>query len=141
VDSKFIAIKTAVDELAAKIGAPHDALPTYGYTKDFAYPHIEVDQSFLMHFVVIERGKEIDRRSTANLDTLLYWVFDGITFSMASKYEVNNRVPNQDTRRLLFAKQEELLESLKPGWGETCKMRHQEILINYPFNDSANLGA
>jgi len=37
---------------------------------------------------------------------------------MASDYELNNRVPNQDSRRLLFAKQLELISAIDPKFYE-----------------------
>jgi hypothetical protein len=58
-------IKEKVEELAFKINAPIDLLPTYGYTKDFAYPHIEVDIFGFLHYVIVELGQELDRRTTS----------------------------------------------------------------------------
>ena len=36
-------LKERVEELAKIINATTNLLPTYGYSKDFAYPHIEID--------------------------------------------------------------------------------------------------
>ena len=86
----FGEIKKKVNELAKKINAPTDLLPTYGYSRDFAYPHIEVDNTGLLHYVIIERGQELDRKTTDKLDTLLYWIFASVTFSMARDYDLKN---------------------------------------------------
>ena len=50
-------IESNVNTLALKINAPAHLLPTYGYSRDFAHPHIEVDSTGLYHYVVVERGK------------------------------------------------------------------------------------
>ena len=134
-------IKKKVEELAVKINAPTDLLPTYGYTKDFAYPHIEVDKFGLLHYVIVERGQELERRTTEKLDNLLYWIFTNVTFSMACDYELKNRIEDKDCRRIIFDKQEELLGLLSNNWKQKEKAEHQSILKNHPFDDLASLRA
>jgi Immunity protein 63 len=133
-------IEVEVNHLAGLIAAPKDLLPTYGYSRDFAYPHIEVDQSGY-HYVIIERGQELDRRSTGDMLQLLYWVFESVTFSLAIDYELKNRIENQDFRRIAFAKQEEFLAILNPEWAERQKIKHLAILQKHPFDDLAGLRA
>lgn len=119
--------------------APH-LFPTYGYSKDFAYPHIEVDSTGL-HYVIIERGQELQRKTTNKLDELLYWIFDDITFSMSSDFELKNRDESKDCRRIIFSKQEELLGSIYPEWKRIAESEHKEILKRNPFDDLAGLRA
>lgn len=134
-------IKRKVDELAAKLNAPSDLLPTYGYSRDFAYPHIEIDSVGLLHFVVVERGQQLERKTTDNLDTLLYWIFSGVTFSMSCTYELEHRIEDKDCRRIMFDKQEELLGTLSDTWRQKENEEHKKILKNYPFDDLAGLRA
>lgn len=135
-------IKNQVDKIADLILAPTNYLPTYGYSRDMAYPHIEIDRLGKLHYVVIERGQENVRLTTTNLDELLYWIFDGITFSMACEYELNNRSDeNHDSRRIMFAKQEELLGIINQLWKDKNQMEHQRILEDYPFDDLASIRA
>lgn len=134
-------IQKRVDELAAAINAPLDLLPTYGYSKDFGYPHIEVDENGLLHYVVMERGQELDRKTTGDLNTLLYWIFSGVSFSMASAYELKHKVENKDPRRILFQKQEELLGVLNEEWRQKEHEAHKKILEQYPFDDLASVRA
>jgi len=133
-------IKAEVDRLAARIGASGYLLPTYGRSEDGARPHIEVD-SRGYHYVVIERGQELERLTTNNLDELLFNVLEGITFSLASKYELAHRVESQDFRRILFQHQAELLSELYPHWGEREAQHHKQILREHPFDDNAALRA
>ena len=120
-------IKAKVDELAGKIDASSNILPTYGHSEDAARPHIEVD-SRGYHYVVVERGEELKRITTINLDDLLYHIFEAVTFSLASDYEVTHRIPGQDFRRLLFKHQVELLSLLSTQWAERASARHERLL-------------
>lgn len=133
-------IKKEVDSLAQIIKVPDEHLPTYDYSKDFGYPHVEVDKKGY-HYVVVERGEELERKSTNDLKELLYWIFDHATFSMAIKYELDNRIEDKDSRRISFKKQEELLAILNPSWCDRKKLEHKEILKKHPFDDLAGLRA
>jgi hypothetical protein len=133
-------IKTKVDALAEKIGASGYALPAYGYSEDFARPHIEID-SRGYHYVVIERGQEQSRLTTHDLDELLYIIFSDVTFGLACDYELAHRIETQDVRRIIFRHQLELLMRLKPEWGQREIERHKEILSRHPFDDMANIRA
>jgi len=130
-----------VEDIATKINAPKDLLPTYGYSRDFAYPHIEVDNVGLFHFVIVERGQELNRKTTDSLDTLLYWIFSGVTFSMACDYELKHRMEEKDCRRIMFDKQEELIGVLSGTWRQKENEEHKNILKSYPFDDLAGLRA
>ncbi len=131
------AIKEQVDQLGARINAPQQLLPTYGRSADGARPHIELDDSGKFHFVVVERGQELERKTTAILDDLLYWIFDSITFSMACTFELANRNRAQDFRRILFTRQEELLGHMNQDWQERKRADHNLILARHPFIDGA----
>ena len=61
-----------------------------GPSEDGAPPHVEIDARGF-HYVVVERGKEISRKSTARIDDLLYWIFDDVTFNVACDHEVRHR--------------------------------------------------
>ena len=126
-------VKSRIDDLAAKIGAPADLLPTYGSSGDFARPHIQYDGRY--HFVVVERGEELQRQTSPGMDDILYIVFEGIAHAMASKYEMRHCDPARDNRRMMFAKQLDLLGALDPTWRAKCAATHAEILAKHPFKD------
>ena len=127
-------IKKEVDRRAALIGASGDPLPTYGYSEDFGRPYIEID-SRGYHWVTEERGNELKRITTPNLDDLLYAVFEAVTFSLAGRHEVKHRVRGEDCRRQIFRVQVELLGRLSPEWAARGAQHQQEILRQYPFTD------
>ena len=135
MDMTLSDVKKQVDTLGERIDAPQTLLPTYGYSADGALPHIELDNFGNFHFVVVERGQELERRTTAILDELLYWIFDTITFSMACTFELKNRNHTQDFRRILFSKQEELLGCINIDWQERKRNDHSLILAKHPFVD------
>lgn len=129
-------IEARVRDLAARIGATGYVLPTFGRSEDGARPHIEVDTP-RMHYVVIERGEELTRQTTADVDELLWWVFENVTFSLATDYASRHRVFGRDFRRGLFAKQVELLAVLSPQWADRAAEDHRGVLVRHPFVDSA----
>ncbi len=131
-------IKKLVGGLAEKIGAPHQLLPTYGYSIDGAHPHIEVDR-YGLYYVVVERGRELKRDFAADTDDLLYRIFAGVTFSMAVDFEVKHRIETEDFRRQMFQKQEDLLGILNEKWRDRQNKEHQRILRSHPFDDQSNV--
>lgn len=127
-------IEVEVARLAERVTAPSNAYPTYGHTADFARPHIEIGAG-QYHYVVVERGTEVLRKSTSDLGELLYWIFDGVTFTLACAYELEHRIPGQDFRRLMFSKRLELLASIDPEMGRRGSEAIAETLRNAPFDD------
>lgn len=126
-------VRERVVELARTIGAPADYLPTYGSSQDSARPHIEAGSGY--SYVVVERGRELRRDRTADLDELLYRAFVEITFRMAGGFELAHRRGWEDSRRQLFARQIELLERLSPAWGAKQAEEHRRTLSRHPFVD------
>jgi hypothetical protein len=76
------AVRKRVEALARVIDAPVDSLPTYGHSADFGRPHIEVD-SGNYHYVVCERGEELEREVFLDEGGLLYRIFRSVSFDMA----------------------------------------------------------
>jgi hypothetical protein len=134
-------IQSIVTQLAEKINAQTYLLPTFSSPIGDATPNIEIDNLGLYNYVISERGNEYERKVTSALNDLLYWIFANVTFSMASDYELKNRIEEKDCRRIMFEKQQELLGILNKDWEEREKKEHQSILNNNPFDDLAGLRA
>jgi hypothetical protein len=130
-------IEREVLRLASRIDASGGLLPTFGYSEDFARPHIEVNEAGY-HYVVIERGQEQDRVTTSDLDELLYLVFKSVTFTLAGSYELKHRVEGRDNRRLHFQKQLELMHLLSPQWSDRQAAEQNRILQQYPYDDASD---
>ena len=127
-------IELIVNKLAARIDAPPSLMPTYGWSEGTGRPHIEVHGN-IYNWVVTERGTEIERRVTADLDKLLFWIFSSITSSMASKYELEHRMSGVDSRRLIFKRKLDLIRQLNSAWCEEGRREIELILLKCPFND------
>ena len=134
-------IVTTIAALAAKINAPYGSLPTYNFPIGDATPYIEVDDEGFMYFIISERGTEFSREKFDNIDDFLYRIFSRATFSMACSYELKHRIEGKDCRRIIFAKQEELLGQLNETWRERRYARHQLFLKAAPYDDLAGLRA
>src|SRR5215510_6200742 len=76
-------------------------------------------------YVVTERGVEVERRSASGMDEIMYWLARDESFSQATDFELKNRIPNRDPRRLIFAKENEILGRVNPEWAARRK-REQE---------------
>jgi len=129
-------IQSEVDRLAQQAGLEKTELPTYGKetSRDFGYPHIEVDGTHY-HYVVVERGAVQSRKSTTQIDELLYWIFEGVTSSMGFAYELAHRIEDRDGRRIAFAKQIELMTAISPELGARVSRKIDEILRIAPYDD------
>lgn len=98
--------------------------------------HVEFNDG-RYQYVVTERGDELKRRSASGMDEIMYWLAKDESFSQACDFELQNRVPNRDSRRLIFAKQNEILARVDPQWAARSEREQEEILRNHPFNDRA----
>jgi hypothetical protein len=131
-------IKQRIDQLAERISAPPNTLPTYGHSEQGDGLYVEVDSSGYQ-LVAAERGTEIERYSTSDIDDLLYKIFSGVTFGLSCKYELAHRVEEHDCRRIIFQHQVELLSMRSPHWGERERREHDRILMKHPFDDLAGI--
>ncbi len=104
---------------------------------DTGSPHVEISTEGCLSYVVTERGSELKRKTANNLDELMYWIFSGITHSMASDYARSNRNSHQDLRRVLFTKQVELLGRVSAEWKIQKELELETILKKHPFDDDA----
>ena len=137
---KLFEIEIKVNDLAQKIGAPLNILPTYGYSEQTARPHVEVN-SRAYYYVVAQSGQEVSRYATLDVDELLYKIFADVTLSLAITQAEENRIENQDIRRMVFVNQIELLTRLSPQWGERASQEIAQILRQAPFDDDGSLRA
>jgi len=130
-------VKKEVERCAMIIAAPKNLLPTYRLSKDFGHPHIEIDKSGKLNYIKVERGKEFERRITVDLNELLFWIFESVTFSMASDFELKHRIKNQDFRKILFERQVYLLSLINEDWKLKREIGILKILSNHPYSDES----
>src|SRR4051812_13048892 len=98
------ALQKRVGELASRLGVSDFTIRRDSRGEG---THVEISDAY--HLISSERGRELEHRTTSDLDELLYWIFRSLTFSMSWDYEVRHRREGEDSRRQAFAKQIELI--------------------------------
>ncbi len=53
-------------------------------------PHIEI-KGMEYHFVVCERSTEFERKTTTDFNEIIFWIFEGMTSSIACKLELKKQ--------------------------------------------------
>ncbi|KUL35415.1 hypothetical protein ADL22_27315 [Streptomyces sp. NRRL F-4489] len=113
-------VQAAVYEMSAKLyGGRRYDLVAFG-RRDAAVPYIEVRDG-IIHWIVRERGQELQHRTTADLTEALYWIALDATCSLSMRWELEQRhrfPEGRDTRIGWLAKQVELLRRLDSQWAE-----------------------
>jgi hypothetical protein len=127
-------VYTEVNELARKIGAAAEFLPTFGTSDLSGKPYIVI-KGDVFFYLAWDRGAVTINRQTESLQELLYWIFADITYQMGVSYEADHRVPDLDPRRLAFKKQLDLLEALQLPWKDLRQAEIKDILAKHPYRD------
>jgi len=126
-------VKNLIEQLAEKIHAPKELLPTYGYPIDTGRTDIEIDSNGQIYYFPNERDRE--RYFLKDMDDLLYYIFNNVTHVMATKHELSNRIRGKDTRRAWFIEQQRLLGILNENWKLRKIKYHDQTLSKHPFLD------
>ena len=87
------------------------------------------------HYVIMERGQERKHYCSSCVNDILYPLFEGITFWLAGKYELKNRNENEDSRKIMWKKQLELLERIDVSFKEKCQKEIDCILKIAPYKN------
>ncbi|KAA1170957.1 Imm63 family immunity protein [Photorhabdus heterorhabditis] len=83
-------IQEKVWSLGAKINAPKSMLIVYSEPVGDGSGYIVIDNN-QYHIIYSERGYEIFRQTTEDVNELLYWIMESVASQMASEYELKNR--------------------------------------------------
>lgn len=86
------------------------------------------------HYIIFERGNISKHYKSEKIEEILYPLFKSITIVLASKYELKHRNGNEDTRRLRWEKQLELLKIVDIEFYEKRKKEIEEILKAFPYS-------
>lgn len=103
-----------IREIARDFGIEERCLPLIGYPENGA-PYAFVDDHGLQ-LGYFERGDMFDYRTTRDLDEMLYWVFDHVTYDIASEHARRGVSHVDQIGPRLLDKQGELLARLNPQW-------------------------
>jgi hypothetical protein len=109
-------LRDEIARLGRAIDASPDDLVGFDASVDMGMPYIQVEPGGPYHWIVKERGKTYDHRTTLDVDEILYWSFVTTTSSMASAWAAQHPDEGRDFRVGMWAKQQELLSTLDPAW-------------------------
>ncbi|MCV2884724.1 immunity 63 family protein [Aestuariibacter sp. AA17] len=130
-------IREKVNFLGTMIGAPLEKLSLPDKPAGNGGHHIEMDDT-KYHLVSSERGVELNRKTTGELDELLYWILSGVASELGYEYEKRNRNHEQDSRRTAFNKSIQLLKVLSETWATKRAKELESILESNPYDDDIN---
>lgn len=82
-----------------------------------------------------ERGSRFTHRTTTNIDEALYWVYRDIIQELGFSYELKNRKPLQDNRRIAFKKIDELFSIIGEPYRSMWEKEFEALVAVAPFND------
>lgn len=103
---------------------------------DDGSPHVEFcDGQY--HYIVTERGLELERRSTDDVREILFWMLKDVTFWQGVSFEFADRIEDQDCRRMIFPHQIELMRRADEQFGERLEREIAETLRQNPYTDQA----
>ena len=136
-------MRVARDALLAAIrraGLPDDSLQCLAFDDGGSFPegyYFLAYQNGAYHYGYTERGQTRAIAQAADLHQILYYPLQDITHYIAGQYELDHRLPSQDFRRTLFAKQLELLAAIHPDYAAWRKAEIDTILQQHPYRDGA----
>lgn len=115
-DGRIARLQAEVNRLAAMLNAPAIEVGIVLKNDD---RNIYIDDDGRYHYDYWERGRQkFDR--VGDIDEALYWFAKDAAFDVGGFFAARHSAPQQDSRRLLWAKQFELLNRLNPRWAKRC---------------------
>ncbi|MCB2087936.1 MAG: Imm63 family immunity protein [Sphingomonadaceae bacterium] len=97
--------------------------------------HVEPARDGGWMLIVTDRGQKYERTHYASDGDLLYRLGSGAAFRLACDHELANRVEGQDSRRLLFTRQLDLVGRVSGEWRERLAAEIGAILASTPYSD------
>jgi len=115
-------IEAEVKRIASVLGAPSQLLPTVGHLNGGEGAHIEVDY-YGYHYVVMERGVEVDRHFTIDLDDLLFYTFENVASELANQVLRSSIEATDRSADVHHLTKLQMLGWLSPAWRERARRR------------------
>ena len=128
-------VKSQIENLANKVDVPADMLPSFGNFAESAYSYVYIE-GHKYHWVVSGNSPSKTDVATTDSEELFYFVFQTLTEQMGLVYEILNRNPIWDYRRLAYSHQLEMLQKLNPQWKARRGKEIEESLKWYPYKDN-----
>lgn len=88
-----------------------------------------------IHLRTKERGNIIKDDAYTNVEEVCYLIMDSIVYKIATRYELTNRVKYQDSRRVVYAKQIELMGMISENFKIRKENEINNLLVISAYND------
>ena len=128
-------VEAQIEKLAYQIDVPADMMPSFGNFEASAYSYVYIE-GHKYHWVVGGNSPSKTDMATTDSEELFYFVFQTLTEQMGLVYEILNRNPIWDYRRLAYSHQLEMLQKLNPQWKARRGKEIEESLKWYPYKDN-----
>ena len=126
-------VQNIINDYGKKIGLSTNDVVLRKKPSGFGEPHLEISDDYY-HYIVYERGSELTREPSRDVDDFIYRFFETITSMIAGEYQQQNIVIGEDQRVIRFHKQIELMTQLKDEWGRRKEADIAETLQNAPYS-------
>lgn len=136
MDAELQSLQFEYNELCQRIKPSNGKYTILTEREDVGVAHIEFSDG-QYHYIVTERGLDLETRSTGDRSDILYWMVYDLTFWMGVAYEFENRVDGPDVRRKIFAHQIEMMKRADHHFARRLEIEIAETLIRNPFVDHA----
>ena len=93
--------------------------------------------NFVYSLFYEERGERQVVAESIRGDDVMEAIFRRATQSAATSVELQRRRPNEDSRRQWFALQAEMMDRLRPEWGQRLRTHQNITLHSAPFDDKS----
>jgi|GEM_PF-5744845 len=123
---KLSEIKEMVNKMNEELCLDKNKLPSYGVGNEYNPTFVVVNKVGYSFFEFNPYHNKKNQHliiSTLNIDELLFEIFKDSTFFIGVNYEHEHRIPNQDTRIVMFNKHIEVLSSLQLDMKYINKLR------------------
>ena len=142
---KIRQVRDALLAAVRRAGLPDDCLnqlyfadsTTEAFSDGTTITYRDYDPHAPYRYITAERGTIYRDEGAADLHRFLYYPLQDITHYIAGQYELDHRQPDQDFRRILFAKQLELLAAAHPDYAAWRKAEIDTVLQQHPYRDGA----
>jgi hypothetical protein len=109
-------------------------LPNKGFNST-SYTEISILENGNYLICDKERGNTISQNTYTSAEDVMFDFFYHTTSQMAQTFELQNRIDDQDTRRLKNQKHLDLINSLNPEWTIKAENAIELVLQQHPYND------
>jgi Immunity protein 63 len=122
------------EEILSEINllATHANLPTLFENTETA---IDITADGIYTLTYFERKSIVSQNNFTDCSELIFQYFYDITSDSAQKFELENRVDGQDSRRLKNQKHIEFMTEVKADWKQKTEKKIRHILEKHPYSD------